>query len=76
VLPAPPLASAAAPSFDAKCAICHALGSYDTTPGAASDLALKGGKLNSGFGNDLPAHQGVTLSPSELSGLKVMLNAY
>ncbi|GFO67207.1 hypothetical protein GMLC_07860 [Geomonas limicola] len=76
VLPAPAAASAAAPSYDAKCAACHALGSYDSTTQGASDLALKGGKLTSQFGSDLPGHQGVTLSQGELSGLKVLLNAY
>lgn len=77
VLPAPAAASAAAPSYDAKCASCHALGSYDTTTqGTASDLALKGGKLTAQFGSDLPSHQGVPLAPGELSALKVMLNAY
>lgn len=75
VLPAPAsLALAAQGSYDANCASCHALGSHDPTAGSASDLALKGGRMNGIFSADLPSHQGIRLATGEINALKVLLN--
>jgi len=75
VLPAPvSVTTAAATNYDANCASCHALGSHDPSASGASDLALKGGKLNGLFSADLPGHQGIRLSAAEIEGLKVLLN--
>jgi mono/diheme cytochrome c family protein len=69
-------ALAAAASYDANCASCHALGSHDTTAAGAGDLALKGGQLNAQFASIQPGHQGINLAAGELSALKVLLNSY
>ncbi len=75
VTPAPAsMAVSAQPSYQAFCASCHALGSYDQTVAGASDLSLKGGRLNGSFSAH-PAHQGITLTASETSNLKVLLNS-
>jgi hypothetical protein len=75
VLRAPASAAlAAAASYDANCASCHALGSHDTTAASAPDLALKGGAMNGMFTADLPSHQGIRLAASDIKALKVLLN--
>lgn len=75
VLPAPPAADLAAPDYDANCASCHALGSYDTSRSAAPDVALQGGKMNGLFVPDVAGHQGLRLSSARISALKVLLNS-
>jgi hypothetical protein len=75
VLPAPVAASAAAASYDANCASCHALGNYDSTSAGASNLALKGGRMNGLFTPDTVSHQGLRLDAGQISALKVFLNA-
>jgi len=76
VTPAPAsMALSAQPSYQALCASCHALGSYDQTAAGASDLALKGGRLSGIFTADQPGHQGITLTAAEISNLKVLLNS-
>lgn len=76
VAPAPAsMALSAQPSYQAFCASCHSLGSYDQTAAGASDLALKGGRLNGIFTPDQPGHQGITLTAAEISNLKVLLNS-
>ena len=71
---APATTQAASASYDANCASCHSLGSYDTT-GSAGDLALKGGKLGTLFSADQPSHQGLSLSANDIGALKVLLNS-
>ena len=76
VTPAPPsMALSAQPGYQGFCASCHAMGSYDQTASGASDLALKGGRLNGIFTPDQPGHQGITLTAAEISTLKVLLNS-
>lgn len=75
VLPAPvSVALSGTGSYDANCASCHALGSYDTTAASAPDLALKGGRMNGIFAPELPNHQGILLTAHEINALKVLLN--
>lgn len=75
VQPAPAsLALSAQPSYQANCASCHAAGSYDQTAAGASDLALKGGRMNAIFTAGQPGHQGLTLTAEEIGALKVLLN--
>lgn len=75
VTPAPvSRALSAQPSYQAFCASCHAMGSYDQAAAGASDLSLKGGRLNGIFTPDQQGHQGITLSASEIGNLKVLLN--
>lgn len=74
VVPAPAAPNQAAARYDALCASCHALGAYDTTLSGASDLALKGGKMNALFTADQATHQGLLLTAAEISALKVLLN--
>ena len=75
VLPAPiSEALSGTASYEANCASCHALGSYDTTAASAPDLALKGGRMNVIFSPELPNHQGVRLAAHEINALKVLLN--
>lgn len=75
LLPAPAsLALSAQPGYQARCASCHALGSYDQSASGAPDLALMGGRMNAVFSADLPGHQGVSLSAGEIAALKVLLN--
>jgi len=75
VLPAPLAANAAAGSYDANCASCHTLGSYDSTSAGAGDLALKGGRMNGLFIPGAVSHQGLRLNAGEISALQVFLNA-
>ncbi|UFS71875.1 hypothetical protein LPW11_06690 [Geomonas sp. RF6] len=75
VLPAaPPIPALATQSYEAGCASCHTLGSYDMTGGEAPDLALKGGKLPSLFGADA-THHGMRLASAQIGALKILLNA-
>jgi hypothetical protein len=75
VLPTPPsVAIAALATYDANCAACHSLGSHDTTATGASDLALKGGRMNGIFTPGTPSHQGISLAASDINALKVLLN--
>jgi len=74
VVPAPAAPNQAAAKYDALCASCHALGAYDTTQSGASDLALKGGKMNALFTADQATHQGLQLTAAEISAMKVLLN--
>ena len=73
--PSPGLALAGSTSYSAYCASCHALGAQDTTSESASDLALKGGKLNALFTAEQPGHQGLRLGASQLAALQVLLNS-
>jgi hypothetical protein len=75
VLPAPAsLALSGEPPYQAHCAFCHALGSFDPTSAGGPDLALKGGVVGTRFSPGQPGHQGVTLSAGEIEGMKVLLN--
>jgi hypothetical protein len=75
VLPAPVVDTLAAVAYNANCASCHALGSYDTTKTSAPDLALKGGKLNGLFTADQASHQRLSLTGGEIVALQVLLNS-
>lgn len=70
-----PVPAAAAGYYDAKCASCHALGSYDPTATGAPDLALKGGEMTARFIADQPGHDAITLSATEIRDLMIFLNA-
>lgn len=73
ILPLPdPVPVQAAPLYAARCAGCHALGSYDATSSGAPDISLKGGELEAVFAG---GHKGNTLDSGELRLLKVLLNA-
>lgn len=76
IVPAPVPVPLEAPSlYSSRCAACHTLGDLDAGAGAAPELALKGGELDSRFSIGSPGHQGVILTAGELSALKVLLNA-
>jgi hypothetical protein len=77
LVPTPvPVPAGAAGSYDAKCASCHALGSYDTTSTENSpDLALHGGNIPDHFTAGVPGHNGITLTAQEIHDLKILLNA-
>jgi hypothetical protein len=76
ILPAPvPVPAAAGSVYSANCASCHTLGTLDTAPGVGPELALKGGKLNALFSAGAAGHQGVLLTASDLSAVKILLNA-
>jgi hypothetical protein len=76
VTPVPlPIPSGSLSSYTAKCSSCHALGTLDSVAESAPDLALKGGVMDDNFTLDVPGHQGISLAPSEIKGLKVILNA-
>ena len=76
ILPAPlPVPAQAASIYSANCASCHSLGTLDSTQGTGPELALKGGKLNTMFSAGAAGHQGITLAVSELSAVKILLNA-
>jgi len=70
-----PVPAGAAGYYDAKCASCHALGSYDPTATGAPDLALKGGDMTARFIADQSGHDDITLSASEIRDLMIFLNA-
>ena len=75
VLPAaPPVPTIAAGSYQTNCASCHALGSFDPTFNGASDLSLKGGRMNGMFLPGVAGHQGITLAEAEITALKILLN--
>ncbi|MBU5612070.1 hypothetical protein [Geomonas azotofigens] len=75
VLSAPAsLALAAQPVYQAQCASCHSLGSYDATASGAPELALKGGEVPAKYSAGQPGHEGVTLSAAEISALQVLCN--
>lgn len=76
IVPTPsPVPAAAAGIYDAKCAGCHALGSYDGSANGAPDLALKGGEIAGKFTAGQPGHDGIVLSASEMRDLQILLNA-
>ena len=77
LVPTPsPVPVAASGEYNAKCASCHALGSFDpSSAGGAPDLALKGGEIAGRFTADVPGHNSITLSAIEMNDLKVLLNA-
>lgn len=72
---ASPVPASAAGYYDAKCASCHALGSFDPTTTGAPDLALKGGEVTARFTAAQPGHEDITLSASEIRDLMIFLNA-
>jgi hypothetical protein len=77
LIPAPsPVPDAAIEEYSAKCASCHTLGSYnpDNLSGAP-DLALKGGEIGGKFTAGAAGHEGIALSATEISDLKILLNA-
>jgi hypothetical protein len=77
LVPTPsPVPAAASGEYNTKCASCHALGGYDpSSTGGAPDLALKGGEIAGKFTAGVAGHNNITLSASEISDLKVLLNA-
>lgn len=76
ILPAPvPIPPAAASLYSANCASCHSLGTIDAVQGSGPELALKGGKMNGLFPAGAAGHQGIALAASELSALRILLNA-
>jgi len=77
LVPAPiPVPAAAASDYDANCASCHALGSYDKTSSENSpDLSLHGGNIPDHFTAGVPGHNGITLTAQEIHNLKILLNA-
>ncbi|HBA87431.1 MAG TPA: hypothetical protein DCZ75_05395, partial [Geobacter sp.] len=56
------------------CATCHSLGGVDPASDGAPELSLMGGRMNGGFSPDLPGHQGIVLSATDIHDLKVLLN--
>lgn len=76
VLPAqPPVPVGALPLYSAACASCHSLASIDPSPGSGPDLSLEGGQLELLFPAGAQGHNGVTLTASQISSLKILLNA-
>ena len=61
--------------YEDNCASCHTLGSLDLASATGPELSLKGGKLNTLYSSGAAGHQGITLAASELSALKILLNA-
>ncbi|MBJ6748909.1 hypothetical protein [Geomonas anaerohicana] len=75
VLPAPgSLALAAQPVYQAQCAACHSLGSFDASAAGAPDLALRGGEVPAKYLAGQPGHQGIMLSAAQINALQVLLN--
>lgn len=74
LMPTPtPVPAAASGEYNTKCGYCHALGNLDrSSAGGAPDLTLKGGEIDGKFA---AGHNNLTLSPSEMRDLKVLLNA-
>jgi len=70
-----PIPTVAAATYDANCASCHSLGSYDGTASGGCELALKGGKLRDLMVPDTASHQGIRLAASQIAALQVLLNA-
>jgi len=58
--------------YDADCAGCHRLGSYDTT-GSAPDL-YQSTRVDSYYSAGSSGHKGLTLSATDISNLKAFLN--
>lgn len=61
--------------YTAKCSSCHALGTLDPVAESAPGLPFTGGSIEGRFTPDVTGHQGITLTASEIRGLKVLLNA-
>jgi mono/diheme cytochrome c family protein len=72
--PSPPPATGQA-VYDASCAGCHKLGSYDIS-GSAPDLSAGGSKVDGKYTADKSGHKGVTLTSTQISNLKTFLNAH
>lgn len=56
--------------YDANCAGCHKLGTYDTA-GSAPDLSGSGSLVSTKF----PGHMGITLTSTQISDIAAFLNA-
>jgi len=77
--PAPAPAPAPTPTtgqgvYDADCASCHRLGTYDTS-GSAPNLSGDGSLVSGKYTAGVSGHKGVTLTATEISNLKTFLNS-
>jgi len=61
--------------YDANCAGCHRLGTYDTS-GSAPNLSGDGSRMEEEYTAGTSGHKGVTLSATEISNLKTFLNTH
>jgi mono/diheme cytochrome c family protein len=59
--------------YDARCASCHRMGSYDTR-GYAGTLANRGSKLRENLGRLDGDMSGILLSADDIADLKSFLN--
>jgi len=60
--------------YDANCAGCHRLGTYDSS-GSAPNLSGDGSELSGEYTAGVRGHQGITLSATEISNLRTFLDA-
>ena len=61
-------------TYDANCASCHRLGTYDTS-GSAPNLSGDGSEVDDEYRAGVSGHKGITLSATEISNLKTFLNS-
>ncbi|MHC1698686.1 MAG: cytochrome c, partial [Geobacteraceae bacterium] len=60
--------------YDANCAGCHRLGTYDTS-GSAPNLTGDGSDVDEEYTAGVRGHSGITLTSTQISNLKTFLNS-
>jgi len=60
--------------YDANCAVCHRLGTYDAS-GSAPNLSGDGSDVDGEYTAGVRGHQGITLTAEQISNLKTFLNS-
>lgn len=60
--------------YDANCAGCHRLGTYDAS-GSAPNLSGDGSDVDEEYTAGVRGHQGITLTAEQISNLKTFLNS-
>ena len=70
-----PIPAGSLTCYTTKCSSCHALGTLDPVAESAPELSLKGGLIEGMFTAGVTGHQGIKLTASEISDMKVLLNA-
>jgi len=60
--------------YDANCAGCHRLGTYDPS-GSAPNLSGDGSRMEEEYSAGVSGHKGITLTATEISNLKSFLNS-
>lgn len=70
----PPTVDPGKTVYDARCASCHRLGTYDAA-GSAPNLSGGGSKVSGKYTAGVSGHKGITLTATDINNLKTFFNA-